>query len=83
MTKFSSYLEQGRRTDAKSLLLQIFETEKGLLGPDHPSVLDLMAAAARYYKIYDVNDDAVDLMKTVVELRAKALGPNHRDTHVS
>lgn len=56
------------------------ETRKRVLGVEHPSTLTSMANLADIYNFESRHSEAIELMKEVVYLRTKTIGPDHPDT---
>ena len=49
----STYRNQGRWAEAEKLDVQVMETRKTVLGPEHPDTLTSMANLASTYRIRD------------------------------
>jgi Tetratricopeptide repeat len=58
----STYRNQGRWTQAEELDVQVMETRKRLLGPEHPGTLTSMNNLAYTFKSQNRDEDAVTLM---------------------
>jgi len=76
----STYWNQGRWKEAEQIEIQVMETRKQILGPEHPSTLNSMANLAFTWKSLGKEKDAVLLMTNCVQLRTQHLGPNHPRT---
>ena len=57
--------------------MQVMETSKRVLGVEHPDTLNNMANLAHTYNLEDRNEEAIELMKHVVERRTSTIGPKH------
>jgi len=79
----STYRHQGRWTEAEKLFVQVIETSKTALGPEHPSTLTSMANLASTYRNQGRWTEAEKLEVQVIETRKTALGPEHPDTLAS
>ncbi|WJV45314.1 SAV_2336 N-terminal domain-related protein [Streptomyces flavofungini] len=69
----------GRPEHALADLLRVAESQRLLLGPDHPETLDSTYELAILYTMSGRYDDALSLCADTAERRARALGP--RDVH--
>ncbi|KAH8598603.1 hypothetical protein B0O99DRAFT_505943 [Bisporella sp. PMI_857] len=76
----STYRNQGRWNEAEDLDVQVIETRKRVLGPEHPDTLTSMANLASTYRHQGRGIDALKLMEECVMLRARTIGTNHPDT---
>ena len=59
------------------------ETSAKVLGDKHPSTLTSIANLTRTYKAKDCNNEAVQLIKTVLHLQKEIIGPEHPHTKLS
>ncbi|KAN0066948.1 hypothetical protein V8E54_014872 [Elaphomyces granulatus] len=73
----------GRWTEAEKLFVQVMETRKTLLGPEHPDTLTSMANLASTYRNQGRWTEAEKLEVQVMETRKAVLGPEHPDTLTS
>ncbi|PVH91243.1 hypothetical protein DM02DRAFT_606711 [Periconia macrospinosa] len=73
----STYRNQGRWPEAEALLVQVVETRKTKLGPDHPDSLTSMNNLAFTWKSLGRDAEAIELMKECVRLRRYVLGTTH------
>ncbi|KAM0362811.1 hypothetical protein ACHAPK_011498 [Fusarium culmorum] len=71
---------EGLWKDAESLFVEVMETRKTKLGPDHPDTLTAMANLASTYRDQGRWADAESLQVQVVETRKRKLGAEHPDT---
>ena len=76
----STYRDQGRRTEAEKLELQILKTKKKVLGVEHPSTLASMNNLALTYWNQGRWKEAEELEVQVLEIRKRVLGVEHPDT---
>ena len=72
------YQNQGRWAEAEKL--QVMETTKRVLGEEHPSTLTSMANLAVTCWNQGRRNEAIEILKEVVDLRTKTIGVNHPDT---
>jgi tetratricopeptide (TPR) repeat protein len=73
----------GQWGEAEVAILQVLETEKMVLGPDHPSTLVSMANLASIYWNQGRWNEAEKLEVQVMEIRKAVLGIEHPDTLTS
>lgn len=73
----STYRNQGRWKEAEELEVQVMETCKRVLGPEHPECLNDMGNLAYTWKSLGKVEDALILMKKCYKLRSNRLSPNH------
>jgi len=57
--------------------VQVMETKKRVVGPEHPDTLTSMPNLAHIWKGQDRDEEAVALMRECVWLRERILGPEH------
>ena len=76
----STYRNQGRWTEAEKLEVQVMETFKTVLGPEHPNTLTSMANLACTYGSQGRWTEAEKLDVQVMETSKTVLGPEHPDT---
>jgi hypothetical protein len=72
--------EQGKYTEAETLLLQTLELKKDVLGDDHPDTLASMNNLAEVLCQQGKYTDAETLQLQTLELRKKVLGDDHPST---
>lgn len=60
--------------------MQVMETEKKVLGPEHPDRLASMTNLAVIWKSQGKDQDAIALMSQCIRLCEQQLGQNHPDT---
>ncbi|KAE8413588.1 purine and uridine phosphorylase [Aspergillus pseudocaelatus] len=70
----------GRYNEAEELEVQVIETRKQVLGPEHPDTLTSMADLALTYQYQGQWKVAEKLGVQVMETRKQVLGPEHPDT---
>jgi tetratricopeptide (TPR) repeat protein len=75
--------QEGRFSAAEKAFLQVMETRKRMLGPEHPSTLASMSYLANTYRKKGRWDEAEELHMQVVETAKKVLGPEHPHTLAS
>lgn len=73
----------GRYNDAEELQVQVVETRKQVLGPEHPSSLTSMANLASIYRKQGRWKKAEELGVQVIETCKQVPGPEHPDTLTS
>ncbi|KAL4751018.1 hypothetical protein BDW72DRAFT_193288 [Aspergillus terricola var. indicus] len=73
----------GRYNKAEELLVQVMETRKQVLGPEHPDTLTSMANLASTYWNQGRWKEAEELLVQVTETRKGVLGPEHPSTLTS
>ncbi|RMZ86998.1 hypothetical protein DV736_g5780, partial [Chaetothyriales sp. CBS 134916] len=73
----------GRWTQAEELQVQVMETSKRVLEPDHPSTLTSMGNLALIYQNQGRWTEAEELDVQVMETRKRVLGPDHPSTLTS
>ncbi|BDD58982.1 hypothetical protein MAP00_004217 [Monascus purpureus] len=76
------YLD-GRYNEAEQLEIQVMESRKTVLGPEHPDTLTSMANLASTFRNQGRWTEAEQLEIQVMELRKTVLGPEHPDTLTS
>ena len=73
---------QGRWTEVEKLGVQVMETRKGVLGPEHPDTLmsmwNLSYALKELYRHVEAISDS--LLQACVRLQDRLLSPTHLDT---
>ena len=73
---------QGRWTEVEKLGVQVMETRKGVLGPEHPDTLmsmwNLSYALKELYRHVEAISDS--LLQACVRLQDRLLSPTHPDT---
>jgi hypothetical protein len=79
----STYQNQGRWNEAEQLELEVMESRKKKLGPEHPDTLTSMANLAFTWKSQGRSNDALALMTKCVESCKVVLGLDHPDTKSS
>ena len=60
--------------------MRVMETNKRVLGKEHPNTLNSMANLAWTWKYQKRNDEALNLIKKCIQIREKSLGLDHPDT---
>ncbi|KAB8234347.1 purine and uridine phosphorylase [Aspergillus alliaceus] len=73
----------GRYNDAEELQVQVMETQKQVLGPEHPDTLTSMANLASTYWDQGRWKEAEELEVQVIETCKQVLGPEHPNTLIS
>ncbi|KAL4862810.1 hypothetical protein BDV12DRAFT_38799 [Aspergillus spectabilis] len=73
----------GRYNEAEELFAQVMETQKQVLGPDHPSTLASMANLASTYWNQGRWKKAEELFAPVMATQKEVLGPEHPSTLAS
>ena len=73
----------GRYNEAETPILQVMETRRRVLGPEHPDTLTSMANLASTYWNQGRWMEAEELEVQVMETRRRVLGPEHPDTLTS
>ncbi|KAL2812230.1 Tetratricopeptide repeat-domain-containing protein [Aspergillus cavernicola] len=73
----STYWNQGQWKEAEELGIQVLETRKQVLGPEHPNTLTSMHNLAYTCKSLGNIQDALALITKCVELCNKVLGSDH------
>jgi tetratricopeptide (TPR) repeat protein len=73
----STYRNQRRWKEAEELQVQVVETRKRILGPDHPDTLNSMANLSSIYQDQRRLKEAEEVMVQVMETRKQLLGPEH------
>lgn len=76
----SCLYSDGRYNEAEELEVQVMETRKQVLGPEHPDTLTSMTNLAYTWKSLGNIQDALAMMNKCVELRNKVLGSDHPDS---
>ncbi|KAJ5494842.1 P-loop containing nucleoside triphosphate hydrolase protein [Penicillium fimorum] len=76
----STYMNQGRWKKSEELQVQVTETYKQVLGPEHPSTLTSIANLASTYGNQGRWKEAEELEVQVMETRKQVLGPEHPST---
>ncbi|KAN0076607.1 hypothetical protein V8E54_006749 [Elaphomyces granulatus] len=71
---------EGRWVEAEKLEVQVMETRKTVLGPEHPDTLTSMANLASTFRNQGQWTEAEKLEVQVMETRKTVLGPEHPDT---
>ncbi|KAN0087047.1 hypothetical protein V8E54_000735 [Elaphomyces granulatus] len=56
------------------------ETQKTVLGPEHPNTLSAMSSLSHTLKGLGRHAEALSLLQDCVQLREQRLGPTHPDT---
>jgi hypothetical protein len=79
----STYGSQGRWTEAEELEMQVMETRKRLLGPEHPSTLTSIGNLALTWRCLGRRKDAMKLIEISFQLMKTKLGPDHPYTKSS
>ena len=74
------YYRQGRYTEAESLYLKTLETQKRVLGDDHPDTLRSMNNLALLYGRQGRDDEAEPLHLETLETKKRVLGDDHPST---
>jgi hypothetical protein len=77
------YNEQGRHLKAVPLYKSCLETQKRVLGPDHPNTLTSMNNLAAVYANTSRQAEAVPLIESCLEAQKRVLGPDHPETLTS
>ena len=72
----TSYLDQGKYTEAEALLRRGLAIYEKAFGPEHPGVAALLTNLANVDKRQDRNTDAEQLLRRAVTIQEKALGPD-------
>ncbi|KAK8071290.1 hypothetical protein PG997_011493 [Apiospora hydei] len=75
--------KKGHWEAAEKLFMEVMETRKQKLGPDHPSTLTSMANLASTYRNQGRWEAAEKLEVEVMETRKQKLGPDHPSTLTS
>ena len=70
----------GRWKEAEELEVQVMETRKQVLGPEHPDTLSSMANLAHSLNGLNKHQEAIALMEGCIKLCSERLGPNHPQT---
>ena len=78
-----TYWNQGRWTEAEKLQVQVMETTKTVLGPEHPDTLASINNLALTYWNQGRWTEAEKLEVQVMETSKTVLGPDHPDTLAS
>jgi hypothetical protein len=73
-------MNNGRWEEAQKLEVQVMETRKTQLGPDHPDTLTSMNNLAHTWKSQGKHSEALILMGQCVESFSRILGPRHPNT---
>jgi tetratricopeptide (TPR) repeat protein len=71
--------QEGRWSETERAFIQVMETLKRVLGPEHPSTLTSMNNLASTYWNIGRWDKAEELEVQVIEIRKRVLGPEHPD----
>ena len=79
----STYRKQGRWAEAEKLDVQVVETRKTVLGPEHPDTLSSMSSLASTYRNQGRWREAEKLDVQVIETRKAILGSEHPATLTS
>ena len=69
--------------EAKKLYLETLETQKRVLGDDHPGTLRSMSNLANLYSSQGRYDEAEPLHRETLEIRRRVLGQDHPDRAAS
>jgi len=73
-----TYSNRGQwEEEAEKLQLQVLETHKTMLGPEHPHTLTSMANLSLTWKAMEQQMKALQLMDECIQLRKRVLGANH------
>ncbi|OJJ75298.1 hypothetical protein ASPBRDRAFT_205284 [Aspergillus brasiliensis CBS 101740] len=78
-----TFLIQGKHEAARDEYQQAYDTEKELLGKDHPSTLSTMDSLAFVLKSQGKREDAKELYRKVLEAKKKRLGKDNLSTVTS
>jgi hypothetical protein len=73
-------MNQGRWKEAEKLEVQVVETMKRVLGPEHPDTLNSMNNLAHTYYAENRTAEAISLMQYVADQRTEKLGTDHPST---
>ncbi|BCR87174.1 uncharacterized protein ACHE_31161A [Aspergillus chevalieri] len=73
----------GRYNEAEKLLVQVMETRKQVLGPEHPDTLTSMASLTATYWNQGQWKEAKELGIQMMETQKQVLGPEHPDSLAS
>ncbi|KAJ7747774.1 hypothetical protein B0H16DRAFT_916814 [Mycena metata] len=76
----SIFQEDGKYKQAQTLLEEVLEKRKQLLGDNHPGTLDTMDRLANSYSHLGEHQKAKELQFIVLEKRKQVLSDNHPDT---
>jgi hypothetical protein len=76
----STYRNQGRWKEAEDLQVQVMETIKRVLGPEHPSTLTSMNNLAFTWKGHGRDREALKLMEECMAVASRILGTTHPNT---
>ena len=76
----STYRHQGRWAEAEKLFVQVMETSKTVLGPEHLDTLRSMAYLAATYRGQGRLTEAEKLGVQIVKTCKTVLGPEHPHT---
>ncbi|KAJ7729742.1 hypothetical protein B0H16DRAFT_1697092 [Mycena metata] len=76
----SIFQEDGKYKQAQTLLEEVLEKRKQLLGDNHPDTLRTMVRLAVSYSGLGEHQKAKDFKAIVLEKQKQVLGDNHRDT---
>ena len=79
----STYQSQGRWKEAEELEVQAMETEKRVLGQEHPDTLTSIANLASTFWTQGRWKEAEELFVQVIETRKRVLGQEHPDNLTS
>jgi tetratricopeptide (TPR) repeat protein len=77
------YAGQGRWKEAEELLIQVVETNKRVIGHEHPNTLTSMHELALTYMSPGRWKEAEKLLIQVVETKKRVIGHEHPDTLTS
>lgn len=77
------YYEAGLYAAAREQMSLSLETNRHILGPDHPATLTSMNNLASTLKAQGDHTGARDLREQVLETSRRILGPDHPDTRMS
>lgn len=80
---FQCISNQGRWAEAEQLEVQVMETRKMVLGPEHPDMLTSIANLASTFSNQGCWAEAEQLEVQVMETRKTVLEPKHPDTLTS
>jgi tetratricopeptide (TPR) repeat protein len=74
------YRLEGKYTEAEPLSTEAFETQRRVLGEEHPSTLSSMTALAAVYQEEGKYSEAEPLLTKALEMDRRVLGPKHSTT---
>ena len=73
------YINQGKYSEAESLLNQALNIVKSSLGPDHPNVAVCMSNLGQVYLNQGKYSEAEPLLKQALNIVKSSLGPDHSE----